>query len=195
MKKLMFALLATAAFAALGTQAYAFSGTVVFGPVNAAKNNLVVTNKAGSTSLAFNANWMVDAGGSGAYTAATGLVTYTNFSYTTGGGPTTPATPFTLWSFTSGTHTYTFELDSNIAEGANTASVFQVSGTGTAFIDGGDPSAGTWTLTGSPGSGSFKFVAASVTSVVPDGGSAVALLGIALAGIEAARRKIGARKA
>jgi hypothetical protein len=195
MKKLMLALLATA-FVAVGTQAYAFDGTVIFGSSDG-KSNVTVTNKKGSTTVAFGANWVVEPGGSGAYTGTGGAaVSYTNFTYTTGTGViTSPGATFTLWSFVSGTHTYTFDLNSPVVQGVNTGTVFQVSGTGTAFIDGADPSAGTWSLTGTSSGASFKFVSSSVTAVVPDGGSAVALLGIALAGIEGLRRKIGARKA
>ncbi|HST29294.1 MAG TPA: VPDSG-CTERM sorting domain-containing protein [Chthoniobacterales bacterium] len=194
MKKLILALLASAAFVAVGQQAYAFDGTVIFGSSDG-KNNVVVSNSAGSTSVAFGANWAVEPGGSGAYAGTSGTVSYTNFTYTTATGViTSPAAPFTLWSFTSGGNTYTFKLDSPVSTGVNTPSVYQVSGTGTAYINGLDPTSGTWSLTGTSKNANFKFVSSSVTAVVPDGGSAVALLGIALAGIEGLRRKLGARK-
>ena len=97
------------------------------------------------------------------------------------------------WSFSSGGHAYTFDLLALI-DGTTTAGGMSLSGTGTAYIDGGDPSAATWALQGSGGKFTFKF-SSSTTTAVPDGGSAVALLGIAFAGIEVVRRKLKAKAA
>jgi VPDSG-CTERM motif len=68
-----------------------------------------------------------------------------------------------------------------------------VSGTGTISGNGFDPTFGTWSFsTQNPSSnGIFSFSAAG--QAVPDGGSAVALLGLALTGIEVLRRKLKPR--
>jgi hypothetical protein len=50
-------------------------------------------------------------------------------------------------------------------------------------------------LTVKPGSTGYLSANFAAVTTVPDGGSAVALLGIALAGIEGVRRVIGSRKA
>jgi VPDSG-CTERM motif len=67
-----------------------------------------------------------------------------------------------------------------------------ISGTGTISGNGFDPTAGTWSFTTqNPSSrGTFSFSAGGLA--VPDGGSAVGLLGLALIGIEVLRRKFKA---
>jgi hypothetical protein len=192
MKKIfIIAALATGLWCA---QAYAFTGNVVMGSSDG-NSNLTVSNGGGSTTLTFGANWSVSSG-NGVYTGAAGAgVTYTGFTYTTATGViTAPAAPFQLWSFVSGGNTFTFKLDSPIKQNSNTATFFQITGVGTGFVNGVDPTRGTWSLTGNGAGVSFQFVSSSVNVFVPDGGSAVALLGIALTGIEALRRRIGARK-
>jgi hypothetical protein len=68
-----------------------------------------------------------------------------------------------------------------------------VDGTGTITGNGFDATAGSWHFTTqNPGTGVFSFSAA--TGAVPDGGSAVALLGIAFMGLEGLRRMLSARK-
>ncbi|MGC2353370.1 MAG: VPDSG-CTERM sorting domain-containing protein, partial [Candidatus Udaeobacter sp.] len=56
-----------------------------------------------------------------------------------------------------------------------------------------DATAGTWSFTAQNGSanGVFSFSASTFSSqATPDGGATVALLGLALAGIEGTRRKL-----
>ena len=67
-------------------------------------------------------------------------------------------------------------------------------GTGTSFIDGVAVGLASWSLHGSAATG-FNFRLSGSTTAVPDGGSAVALLGVALAGIEVVRRKMKAKAA
>jgi VPDSG-CTERM motif len=190
MKKIILAVLATAFVTA---QAYAFSGSVFMsGQVathqNAGNTNTVTFKNPGWTVLAAPAP-------TGAYTGSAGsAVTFTSFTYNNttlainGGGVTT------FWSFAFGGHTYTFDLNSPLTSALSNSNQLLLGGSGTAFIDGADGSAAVWSLESTSGGG-FKFTATSSTSTVPDGGSAVALLGIALAGIEGARRMIRARKA
>ena len=126
---------------------------------------------------------------SGSYSGTAGqAVTMNGFTFNPPGG----VSP--LWTFTVGAVTYSFNLGTSHVV-TQTAAFLNVTGTGTANITGFDPTPGTFsiTLVGS-GSPQAQFSFTSETSV-PDGGSAVALMGIALTGIEALRRKLGARKA
>ena len=103
------------------------------------------------------------------------------------GGPQTA-----LWSVGG----FTFDLISSTVD-TRTAVDLVIHGTGTITGNGFDATPGTWDFHISNAGGqnhqSFSFTAS--TSGVPDGGSAVALLGIALAGIEVVRRKIKAKAA
>ena len=173
-------------------QAHAFNGSVSFFGAAHANHK---SSGSGTTALFFtNPGWSVIAG-DGAYTGTVGSAAhFTNFSFTgTGLGAvlTGPVTP--QWTFSSGGNTYTFDLLA-LTDGTITAGTMSLSGTGIAYINGGDPSAAVWALQGSGGKFTFKF-SSSTTTAVPDGGSAVALLGIALAGIEVVRRKIKAKAA
>jgi hypothetical protein len=196
-KKIILAVLATVFVSA---QAYAFSGTITFG-------GTVVqhTNKKGITTNHFVANWFTDSipPNTGAYAGVPGGLStvMTSFSFTgNNGAPGTqvllgaPITP--QWTFTYLGVTYSFDL-SAITSASNVLGSIAETGTGTAHITGlPDNTSATWGLTGSLLNG-FTFSAHITTGApgVPDGGSAVALLGIALAGIEGARRVIRARKA
>ena len=192
MKKILLTLLATAFVA---VQAYAVSGTIGF------SGNLQQTTKKGTTTNTFTNPWSVIAGSqSGDYaTVPDGFspVTMGDFSFT-GNNTTTPtltSSPVLQWSFSFGGKTYSFSLE--VLDTANTTPTGSLteSGTGTACI-GANCSTGTWSLDGSLKAGTkFTFVSSVHTSSIPDGGSAVALLGIALAGIEAVRRRVLARKA
>src|ERR1700738_4469867 len=107
MKKIILAVLATAFVTA---QAYAFSGSVfMMGSVrthqNAGNTNTVSFKNPGWTVLAAPAP-------DGAYTGTAGAaVTFTSFTYnpTTNAIITPAVTPFQLWSFAFGGHTYTFD--------------------------------------------------------------------------------------
>jgi hypothetical protein len=92
-----------------------------------------------------------------------------------------------LWSITDGL-TYEFNL-ANITVNAIVGSQRLLEGTGTATISGGlyDPTPGYWTLSTSGTGASISF--SSFTSV-PDGGTTVALLGMALLGVDGLRRKL-----
>lgn len=103
-----------------------------------------------------------------------------------------PSTPTPgLWSVGG----FTFDLLSSTIVTQN-ASTLVISGTGIVSGNGFDPTAMDWMLTTQSAGGRtgtiFSFSANGVT--VPDGGSAIALLGMALVGVEGARRMIRARK-
>ena len=146
----------------------------------------------GLVTITFKNPWQVFAG-TGDYSAVPfgTATTFSSFSFTgdgTGATLTAPVTP--QWSFVFGGNTYTFEL-LTLTSGHVQSGSMAFTGTGTAFVNGSDASPATWSLQGSTGTGFTFTLSSSTTSAVsaPDGGSAVALLGIALVGVEALRRK------
>jgi hypothetical protein len=107
-------------------------------------------------------------------------------------------TPVTLWSFTVGSLTYSFDLTSMVL-GTDNSSLLTISGSGTLAITGDgstwDPTTGNWTYqiasATSPYAGDGVFSYDSNTTV-PDGGLTVILLGSALSGLTLLRKKISA---
>ncbi len=122
-------------------------------------------------------------------------VTWTNFGWS----PFFSTPP--LWSFTDvGTgYTYSFDLNS-IPFVFQNNNFLNMLGVGTLDITGPGspytPTIGLWSFTiSNPGGGAhqnfeFTFANSQVSVPTPDGGSAVALLGVAIAGIEILRRKL-----
>ena len=197
LSKTILAVLATGLFSCglFCQEAHAFTGSVsFFGAAHASGQSSGPSAINSVTTIFFTNPWSVIAA-DGAYTGSVGsLATMTDFSFTgTGNGAvlTGPVTP--EWTFSFGGNTYTFDLLALI-DGTTTAGGMSLSGTGLAYINGGDPSVASWALQGSGGKFTFKF-SSSTTTAVPDGGSAVALLGIAFAGIEVVRRKLKAKAA
>ena len=106
-------------------------------------------------------------------------------------------TPFVVWTFTFGGKTYDFLLESPLDFGVVSTTghpkTADILGHGIAQITGFDDTPGTFQLHGTGFTSRITFVAS--TTAVPDGGSTVALLGLALAGVEGVRRTLAARKA
>jgi len=117
-------------------------------------------------------------------------VTFTPFNWSP---PSTPVIP--LWSFTSGGWTYTFNLGV-ISFVSQNSSFVNLAGSGILSITGlgspYDPTPGDWTftITSAGQDPDFRFGFVSSTAAVPDGGMTVALLGLALVGVEGLRRKL-----
>lgn len=88
-----------------------------------------------------------------------------------------------------GGNTFTFDLES-LTSVIRAHNFIHLEGTGTAEVGGIDDSPATWVFDGTKLGGTLSLT--STTAAVPDGGSAVALLGIALVGVEALRRKLKA---
>ena len=132
---------------------------------------------------------------SGSYTGVgTGVsspsVTMNGFSFNPFSSSVTP-----LWTFMSAGSTYSFDLtvlSSTLQPGDNTLTL---KGTGTLHITNFTDTAGTWVFTANQLSDTFSFSSSNGAVGAPDSGSAVALLGIALAGIEGVRRALRARRA
>lgn len=182
-----FALLACAAFAPQA-QAIPITGRIDFGGIA----NVNTGNPGTATAFTGFSNVSVSNFGAisptGAYAGLGGTtgVTMNPFSFNPFVAPAGP-----LWTFMSGGVTYSFNL-------TGLSSVMQspfgliVSGYGSATITGGmtayEATAGTFTISmQSGGSPNFSF---SADSLVPEGGSALALLGMALLGVEIFRRKV-----
>ena len=131
---------------------------------------------------------------SGSYTGVgTGLgtpaVTMNGFTFNPFSGAITP-----LWTFVSAGNTYSFDLTaltSRQQTGNNTLTLF---GTGTLHITGFTDTPGNWNFTANQFGDTFSFSSSNGAVAAPDSGSAVALLGIALAGIEGVRRVLRARR-
>lgn len=95
-----------------------------------------------------------------------------------------------LWSLVAQPGT-TFDLLAlNIAFESPTSLL--LTGTGIAHKTGRDNTPGTWVLSANTLGTTFSF--SSTNSSVPDGGTTVALLGMALVGVEGLRRKLGSAK-
>ena len=117
------------------------------------------------------------------------------------GDQATMATPWTflpppggqpaLWSVGG----FTFDLTSATVITQN-ATFLNISGVGTVSGNGFEDTTARWAFTvqnAGGGTGDFFSFSANTASVVPDGGSAVALLGISLVAIEFVRRKLRSR--
>ena len=171
-------------------QAKAITGDIEFNGAARASG----ASSALTTTITFkNPGWKVIAT-DGDYSAVTTgtAATFLNFSFTgTGTGATLIGTVTPQWTFTFGGNTYTFNL-LTLTSGTVLSGAMEFTGTGTASVNGGDFSPATWGLDGTAATGFTFRLASSSTSAVPDGGSAVALLGIALVGVEALRRKFKA---
>jgi hypothetical protein len=131
---------------------------------------------------------------------------FTNFQWNSSTlAVTSPSTtPFAEWTFTSGSTTYDFILDTPLTTGTIThtqvvTSPHHVSnlwsvdvlGTGTAQITGFEDTVGVFTVNGTGNAAHLSFDASGTAAgdPVPEGGPAVALLGIALVSLEILRRK------
>ena len=157
-------------------------------------NNLNNTLLGSATSVAFFTGVTVGGSPTGAFTGTVGSsVTWSGFSW--------PSNVLVapLWTFVSGANTYSFDL-ANVSISSQSNSFLNLEGFGTLHVTGFDDTPGSWSFTiSNPGGGAhanFDFTFANsqtATGAVPDGGSAVALLGIALVGIEFARRKLRLR--
>lgn len=150
------------------------------------------SSKKSPTTVSFKNPWQVVAG-DGIFAGTIGSsVTMASFSFT-GDGAAASCTncPLVQWHFTSGGKNYSFNLIS-LTDASTRGGSIAASGTGFITIDGTKYGA-TWAMNGT--GSRFKYKISFVTNTIPDGGSAVALLGLALAGIEGARRLVRSRQA
>ena len=177
-------------------QAVPITGDLAFfGKAKASGNSTVGP----STTVTFTNPWHA-IGGDGSYATVpfNTPVTFKSFTFTGDGVAAALSGPSAggvhpLWTFTlAGPTTYSFDLLA-LTSGHTQSGGMAFTGTGIAHITGFDDTAGTWALSGTAASGfNFSFSSSTTSADVPDGGLSIALLGIALTGIEVVRRKLKA---
>ena len=145
-----------------------------------------------ATSVAFFTGVTVGGSPTGTFAGTFGSsVTWKGFSW-----PSSVLVP-TLWTFTFGTTTYSFDL-ANVSVSSQSNSFLNLMGSGTLHATGFDDTPGSWSFTiSNPGGGphanfDFTFANSQTATGVPDGGTTVALMGIAFVGLELLRRKLKA---
>lgn len=183
--------LACAAFASRG---YAVPVT---GAINFAGNVNLNNSSAGNSTMV--------TGWHGLGTGGNPQVQGSSGSFATFAPPGTTATFFAPWSFNSGpipafwtAGGFTFNLISSIMEsqgfGPGGLGFVTAGGTGMISGNGFTPTSGTWSFStqdpGTPGTGGLTFSFSAGTNALPEGGTTLALLGIALIGVELVRRKM-----
>jgi len=156
----------------------------------------------GTGTVTYDTNSLATATQVSTWTNAKVTLSTGNFSSVLAGTPVSLATP---WIFNLGTPGsplpgpatnplwqvggFSFALASSTII-TQTVNFLNVSGPGTITGNMFDPTPGTWsfTSTNSNGAPQTSFTFTTDTAAVPDGGTAVALLGLAFAGLEGARR-------
>jgi len=146
-----------------------------------------------TTTISFtNPGWTI-ASGVGNYSFPGTSVSFTSFSFSgTGDRATLLGSGMPEGRFTLGGRNYSFALTALVNAMLTNGTMF-VSGTGIAHITGFDDTPASFTLQGSEQDFSFILSSAGLTDppeFVPDTGSVVSLLGIALAGLEDLRRRL-----
>jgi hypothetical protein len=155
------------------------------------------TTSGGTSTLTFNNPLMTDMRTNDYLTAGVTAGTFVNFapiSWTgSGDGAMLIPGPQLEWSFTQAGTTFTFTLTSlqNASLGNDGVSL---RGRGILTMSGAfnrDPTTGSFSVQGTGTNFTFTIVQASNTGIgpVPEGGSAIALLGIGVIGLEVLRRK------
>lgn len=187
--------ISAAAFATVGLLSTA-QAVPITGDIDFAGQAFFNTNSLATATqvVNFKTNDAASANGTAMVTSATGsfsglsgsIASFPNV-YTF--NPSTATTP--LWTVGG----FTFNLTSSTVVFQN-SQFLAISGNGILSGNGFDPTPGVWAFTSQQADGSpqtsFSFSAntSAVPRAVPDGGSALSLLGIALVGVEAVRRKL-----
>jgi hypothetical protein len=151
-----------------------------------------------TVTVSFSSGWSVLAG-SGVFAGTSGApVTLNPYTFSgdgTGAACTNcPISP--QWTYTSGGHTYTFTL-TGLTNVHTAATSMSATGVGYVVVDNTGPHiAASWSTSGTGANFMYNNTTSIVsTTTVPDGGSAVALLGVAMTGIEGLRRLLRRRRA
>ena len=197
--KIILAIVAATALGLGAAQATQINGTVGFTSATnhpGGPGGSIVNNGGGSFTLNFNNPLSVNFGTDDYNTVPIPTdVNFTPITFQNGGGLTSTNTP--LWTFTVGTGstavTYSFDLLSlSVAVFHNGAtSGLNLMGDGVAHITGFENTEAVFALEATGNHLTFAILQPSNTAVpTPDAGSALALLGIGLLGVEALRRKL-----
>ena len=195
-----FKTLAGAAIAMAGllssAQATQISGTIGFTDPNGG----TVSTLAGTTTVHLNSGATVNFGTDTYSTILNGTsATFNDIAFTgSGTSSTLTGSVIPAWLVVSGANSFSFDLTSLFSTSMGTmfgVHSFTINGSGVAHATGFEDTNAVFSLQGT-GSGSVTFTIfqASTTAIpsVPDGGSAVALLGLGFVAVEALRRKVRA---
>jgi VPDSG-CTERM motif len=189
------AIVAATAFGLSAAQATQITGTIGFTSAPNSSGGSLHNNGGGSFTLNFNNPLHVNFGTDDYNTVP--IPTDVNFNsivFTNGGGLTSSNSP--EWTFTVGTTTYSFDLlslsTSTFHVNPKTGvSALTLMGDGIAHITGFEDTEAIFALEATGTHLTFAILQPSNTAVpVPDGGSALALLGIGLVAVEVLRRKL-----
>ena len=187
MTKKIPASLCAAAFCAIvlaGTSARAnpVTGSIAFGAAGVTVNS---PNLATATSFTVTGAF-TKANTFGTYTAvaANTAVDFTGFVFNPPAGSVDP-----LWTFAVGSTTYSFDATTVTSFYNASLQQWDIGGAGIAMVTGLSATPGTWNVNLSQSGASFVFDSTAAAVPVPDGGSAMTLLGSALVGLWAFGRK------
>jgi hypothetical protein len=195
----LIAMVVAAGFA-LSAEATLINGTIGFTSADnhpGAGGGGSVTQLGTNTTITFNNPLSVDFG-IGDFTGTSGSdVTFTDFTFSGSGNTATlvGGSVIPLWTFTTGTATYSFDLlslmSATFTAGGNNA--LDLSGEGIMHITGFEDTIATFSLHANGHVFTFDILQAGNAAngqAVPDAGSAVSLLGLGLLGLEVLRRKL-----
>ena len=198
MKKTILTLLAAGAVSCALFSQHALADSVSFAGGSASANH--DSSVTSPTTVSFSSGWSVFAG-TGMFAGTAGsATTMSSFSFSgdsSTGNATCTTCPETQWTFMSGGNTYSFILQ-GLTPGNMATRSGSIGGSGFGYVqvNSGPAISGTWSISGTGSNfnygANFTFIS---TTTVPDGGSAVALLGVALTGIEGFRRLLSRRSA
>src|SRR5437868_9071918 len=189
-------LLAIVAATVLGlgvANATLISGTVGFTSAANSTGGSFTPAFGGAGTVNFNNPLHVDFGTDDYATVPVGTDVHFN-SITFDGSGNLTSTNVPEWTFTVGLTNYSFDLLSlsSASFHSGTPNALALMGEGTVHITGFDDTTATFALQGTGKGFTFTILQASNTAVpgVPEGGSALALLGLGLVAVEGLRRKL-----
>jgi len=95
-----------------------------------------------------------------------------------------------LWSFQIGSTEYSFDATTVTSVYVSSLQEWVIGGAGMAMVTGDSDTKGTWNVNLSQSGASFVFDSSAAALAVPDGSSAMTLLGSAMIGLAVFRRKL-----
>jgi hypothetical protein len=192
--KILLAITAATVLGLGAAQATQINGTVGFTSAANTTGGTFVPALGGGGTVNFNNPLHVDFGTDDYATVPVGTdVNFTSITFNGSGNLTSTNVP--EWTFTVGLTTYSFDLLSlsTASFHSGNPNALALMGEGTVHITGFDDTFATFALQGTGKGFTFTILQASNTAVpTPEGGSALALLGLGLVAVEGLRRKLAA---
>jgi hypothetical protein len=192
--KILLAITAATVLGLGAAQATQINGTVGFTSAANTTGGTFVPALGGGGTVNFNNPLHVDFGTDDYATVPVGTdVNFTSITFNSSGTLTSTNVP--EWTFTVGLTTYSFDLLSlsTASFHSGNPNALALMGEGTVHITGFDDTFATFALQGTGKGFTFTILQASNTAVpTPEGGSALALLGLGLVAVEGLRRKLAA---